>query len=69
MLFIWVVILFTYLRFPAALSPEQFARLPIKMLAPPIGAVCGIVTLSAIAMKTSPSMARGIPCRRSRRFS
>jgi amino acid transporter, AAT family len=52
MLFIWVVILFTYLRFRAALSPEQFARLPIKMPAYRIGAVCGIVTLSAIAMTT-----------------
>lgn len=52
MLFIWIVILFTYLRFRAALSPEQFARLPIKMPAHRVGAVFGIVSLSAIAVTT-----------------
>ena len=31
MLFIWIVILLTYLRFRKALTPEQLARLPIRM--------------------------------------
>ena len=52
MLFIWIVILFTYLRFRASLSPEQLARLPIKMPAHRAGAVFGIVSLSAIAVTT-----------------
>jgi AAT family amino acid transporter len=52
MLFIWIVILFTYLRFRAALSPEQLARLPIKMPAHRAAAVFGIVSLSAIAATT-----------------
>lgn len=52
MLFIWIVILFTYLRFRAALSPEQLARLPIKMPAHRVGAVFGIVSLCAIAVTT-----------------
>ncbi len=52
MLFIWIVILFTYLRFRAALSPEQFARLPIKMPAYRLGAVFGIVSLCAIVVTT-----------------
>ena len=37
MLFIWIVILFTYLRFRAALPPEQVARLPIRMPAHRVG--------------------------------
>jgi amino acid transporter, AAT family len=52
MLFIWIVILFTYLRFRAALSPDQLARLPIKMPAHRAGAVFGIVSLGAIAATT-----------------
>ena len=39
MLFIWVVILVTYLRFRKALTPEQLARLPIRMPAPSRGRV------------------------------
>jgi L-asparagine transporter-like permease len=52
MLFIWIVILFTYLRFRGALSPEQFARLPIKMPAHRAAAIFGIVSLAAITVTT-----------------
>jgi L-asparagine transporter-like permease len=49
MLFIWVVILLTYLRFRKALTPEQLARLPIRMPAHRAAAWFGIVSLTAIA--------------------
>jgi L-asparagine transporter-like permease len=49
MLFIWVVILVTYLRFRKALTPEQLARLPIRMPAHRAAAWFGIVSLTAIA--------------------
>ena len=52
MLFIWIVILCTYLRFRAALTSEQVARLPIRMPAHRIAAVFGIVSLSAITATT-----------------
>jgi AAT family amino acid transporter len=52
MLFIWIVILCTYLRFRALLPPEQLARLPIRMPAHRVAAVFGIVALSAIALTT-----------------
>jgi len=52
MLFIWIVILVTYLRFRAALSPQQLAALPIKMPAHRVGAVFGIVSLVAITITT-----------------
>jgi L-asparagine transporter-like permease len=52
MLFIWIVILFTYLRFRAALSPEQLARLPIRMPAHKAAAIFGIISLTAIALTT-----------------
>lgn len=52
MLFIWIVILFTYLRFRSALTPSELARLPIRMPVHRVGAVCGIVALAAIALTT-----------------
>jgi len=52
MLFIWIVILFTYLRFRRSLSPEQVRALPIRMPAHRIGAWAGIVTLVAIVVTT-----------------
>ncbi len=52
MLFIWIVILFTYLRFRAAISPAQLARLPIKMPAHRLAATLGIVSLIAITATT-----------------
>jgi AAT family amino acid transporter len=52
MLFIWIVILFTYLRFRAALSPQQIARLPIRLPQHRVAAVFGIVSLLAITATT-----------------
>jgi AAT family amino acid transporter len=52
MLFIWTVILFTYLRFRRALTPEQLARLPIRMPAHRVAAWSGIVSLAAISATT-----------------
>jgi amino acid transporter, AAT family len=52
MLFIWIVILFTYLRFRATLTSEQVMRLPIRMPAHRIAAVFGIVSLLAITATT-----------------
>jgi len=52
MLFIWIVILFTYLRFRQTLAPDQLARLPIALPAPRIAPWCGIVALTAIAATT-----------------
>jgi AAT family amino acid transporter len=52
MLFIWIVILFTYLRFRKALTADQLARLPIRMRAHRAAAWFGIVSLTAIAATT-----------------
>ena len=52
MLFIWIVILVTYLRFRAALTPAQVAALPIRLPAHRIAAVAGIVLLVAITITT-----------------
>jgi amino acid transporter, AAT family len=52
MFFIWIVILVTYLRFRAALTPGELARLPIRMPAHRAAAWFGIVTLLAIAATT-----------------
>jgi L-asparagine transporter-like permease len=52
MLFIWIVILFTYLRFRRALTPEQLARLPIRMPAHRPAAWFGIASLLAISATT-----------------
>jgi amino acid transporter, AAT family len=52
MLFIWIVILVTYLRFRTALTPEQLARLPIRMPAHRAAAWFGIVSLTAISATT-----------------
>jgi AAT family amino acid transporter len=52
MLFIWIVILFTYLSFRRTLSPAQVARLPIRLPLHRVAATCGIISLSAIALTT-----------------
>ena len=52
MLFIWIVILFTYLSFRRAMTPEQVARLPIRMPAHRTAAAFGIVSLLAIVATT-----------------
>ena len=52
MLFIWIVILFTFLRFRVSLTPERLARLPIRMPAHRAAAGFGIVSLTAIMITT-----------------
>ena len=52
MLFIWIVILITYLRFRRALTGDQLARLPIRMPAHRAAAWFGIVSLAAISATT-----------------
>jgi len=52
MLFIWIVILLTYLRFRAALTRDQLARLPIRMPAHRAAAWFGIASLAAISATT-----------------
>jgi len=52
MLFIWIVILVTYLRFRSALPPQQLAALPIRMPAHRAAAIFGIVSLVAITLTT-----------------
>ncbi len=52
MLFIWVVILATHLRFRAAMASEDLARLPIRMPAHRAAAWLGIVAIVAIAATT-----------------
>jgi AAT family amino acid transporter len=52
MLFIWIVILITYLRFRAALTPQQLAALPVKLPAHRTLAVLGIAALCAITATT-----------------
>ena len=52
MLFIWIVILCTYLRFRAALTPARLAALPIRMPAHRVAAWFGILSLAAISATT-----------------
>jgi len=52
MLFIWIVILLTYLRFRTALAPERLARLPIRMPAHRVLTWFAIVSLLAISATT-----------------
>ncbi len=52
MLFIWIVILFTYLRFRASLTLDRVARLPIRLPMHRAAATIGIVALTAIAATT-----------------
>jgi len=52
MLFIWIVILVTYLRFRRALTADELARLPIRMPMHRAAAWFGIVSLIAIALTT-----------------
>jgi L-asparagine transporter-like permease len=52
MLFIWVVVLLTFLRFRAALPPARVASLPIRLPAHKLSASFGIVMLIAIMVTT-----------------
>jgi AAT family amino acid transporter len=52
MLFIWVVVLVTFLRFRASLPPSRVAGLPIRLPAHRLSAGFGIVALLAIMLTT-----------------
>jgi amino acid transporter, AAT family len=52
MLFVWLVILTTHLRFRVALTPKQVFALPMRLRAHPLFTVVGIVSLLAIAAAT-----------------
>jgi len=52
MLFIWMVILVTYLRFRRALTPGELARLPIRMPVHRAAAWFGLLSLVAISATT-----------------
>jgi L-asparagine transporter-like permease len=52
MLFIWIVILLTYLRFRSAITPDQLGRLPIRMPAHRVAPWLGIVALATISATT-----------------
>jgi L-asparagine transporter-like permease len=52
MLFIWIVILCSYLRFRAAMPAETLAAMPIRLPAHRAAAVLGIVALSGITLTT-----------------
>jgi amino acid transporter, AAT family len=52
MLFVWLVILNTHLRFRKAIGPDRLLRLPMRLRAHPFFTVIGIILLAAIAVTT-----------------
>jgi L-asparagine transporter-like permease len=52
MLFVWLVILSTHLRFRISITPERLLSLPMRLPAHPFFTVLGIVLLLAIAATT-----------------
>src|SRR5215470_11584362 len=52
MLFVWLVILCTHLRFRRAIAPERLSSLPMRLPAHPAFTVLGMLLLSAIAVTT-----------------
>jgi len=52
MLFVWLVILCTHLRFRRAITPERLSSLPMRLPAHPAFTVLGMVLLTAIAATT-----------------
>jgi L-asparagine transporter-like permease len=52
MLFVWLVILRTHLRFRKALAHEQLLRLPMRLRAHPLFTLTGILFIIAIAVTT-----------------
>ena len=52
MLFVWLVILSTHLRFRKALPHERLMTLPMRLWAHPLFTVVGIVLLLAISVTT-----------------
>jgi len=52
MLFVWLVILNTHLRFRKAITPERLASLPMRLRAHPVFTVLGILLILAISGTT-----------------
>lgn len=52
MLFVWLVILFTHLRFRKAISAERLASLPLRLRMHPLFTFIGIALLLGISMTT-----------------
>jgi L-asparagine transporter-like permease len=52
MLFVWLVILNTHLRFRKAITKERLLSLPMRLWAHPFFTVVGILLLLAISMTT-----------------
>jgi amino acid transporter, AAT family len=52
MLFVWLVILNTHLRFRKAISRERLANLPMRLHAHPLFTIAGILLLLAISVTT-----------------
>jgi len=52
MLFVWLVILNTHLRFRKALTREQLLRLPMRLQAHPLFTLAAILFIIAIAVTT-----------------
>jgi amino acid transporter, AAT family len=52
MLFVWLVILRTHLRFRKALTRERWLRLPMRLRAHPLFTLVGIVLIIAVAVTT-----------------
>jgi AAT family amino acid transporter len=52
MLFVWLVILNTHLRFRQAITRERLASLPMRLWAHPLFTVVGILLLLAISITT-----------------
>ncbi len=52
MLFVWLVILNTHLRFRKALPPERLLRLPMRLRVHPLFTLAGILLIIAIALTT-----------------
>jgi amino acid transporter, AAT family len=63
MLFVWLVILSTHLRFRKAIGVEQLSHLPMRLRAHPVFTVTGIVLLLAISLTTFlvPGMKWSVP--------
>lgn len=52
MLFVWLVILATHLRFRRAITSERLLRLPMRLWAHPVFTIVGILLLLAISVTT-----------------
>jgi L-asparagine transporter-like permease len=52
MLFVWLVILNTHLRFRRAITSERLSSLPMRLWAHPLFTIVGILLLVAISITT-----------------